>query len=143
MLFRSLDRVVDERDRRESLDLPRLDLGTGVPALNAAARVGCALCDRSDCGRRGKQRNLSVVFALQRAGQQRLGNPPLLLVEIGAEIGSEEMGGVEDAPQGYVLVKGGGIPAISVMGYNRQVSWDELLNRLKRVTQGNVKPVIQ
>jgi hypothetical protein len=54
-----------------------------------------------------------------------------------------EMGGIENAPQGYVIVKGGGIPAITVIGYNRQVSWDELLNRLKRVTQGNVKPVIQ
>ena len=48
------------------------------------------------------------------------------------------MGGVEDAPQGYVIVKGGGIPAISVLGYNRNVSWRELLARLKRVTEGNV-----
>jgi len=54
-----------------------------------------------------------------------------------------EMGGVEDAPQGYVIVKGGGIPAITVMGYNRQVNWHELLDRLRRVTQGNVKPVVQ
>ena len=44
------------------------------------------------------------------------------------------MDGVEPAPQGYVIVKGGGIPAISVIGYNREVSWDELLERLKRVT---------
>ena len=54
-----------------------------------------------------------------------------------------EMSGVEDTPQGYVIVKGGGIPAITVMGYNRQVSWDELLSRLKRVTQGGVKPIVQ
>jgi hypothetical protein len=53
------------------------------------------------------------------------------------------MDGVEPAPHGYVIVKGGGIPAISVIGYNREVSWDELLVRLKRVTQKNVKPVIQ
>lgn len=53
------------------------------------------------------------------------------------------MDGVEPAPHGYVIVQGGGIPAISVIGYNRQVSWDELLERLKRVTQKNVKPVIQ
>ena len=53
-----------------------------------------------------------------------------------------EMSGVEDLPQGYVLVKGGGIPAITVMGYNRHVDWQELLNRIKRVTQGNVKPII-
>lgn len=54
-----------------------------------------------------------------------------------------EMSGVEDAAPGYVLVKGGGIPSITVMGYNRRVSWQELLDRLKRVTQSNVKPVVK
>ncbi len=49
-----------------------------------------------------------------------------------------EMGGIANVPQGYVIVKGGGIPAISVLGYNRKVSWRELLARLKRVTEGNV-----
>jgi hypothetical protein len=49
-----------------------------------------------------------------------------------------QMGGIENVPQGYVIVKGGGIPAISVMGYNRSVGWRELLERLKRVTEGNV-----
>jgi len=33
-----------------------------------------------------------------------------------------------------------GIPAISVIGYNRHVSWQELLDRLARITQSNVKP---
>ena len=56
-----------------------------------------------------------------------------------------EMSGIEGevSSQGYVIVKGGGIPAITVMGYNRQVSWHELLDRLKRVTQGNVKPIVE
>ena len=58
-----------------------------------------------------------------------------------------EMSGVEgegsDKSQAYVIVKGGGIPAITVMGYNRQVSWQELLDRVKRVTQGNLKPIVQ
>ncbi len=56
-----------------------------------------------------------------------------------------EMSGIagEDRPQGYVIVKGGGIPAITVMGYNRQVNWRELLDRLKRVTQDNVKPIVE
>ena len=48
------------------------------------------------------------------------------------------MGGIENVPQGYVLVRGGGIPAITVLGYNRSVGWSELLARLRRVTQGNV-----
>jgi hypothetical protein len=59
------------------------------------------------------------------------------------ERGVCHMAGVEDAPQGYVIVKGGGIPALTVMGYNRAVGWDELLVRLQRVIQQNVNPVIQ
>jgi hypothetical protein len=52
------------------------------------------------------------------------------------------MDGVEPAQGGYVIVKGSGIPAITVLGYNHSVSWDELLSRLQRVTQGN-RPVIK
>ena len=44
--------------------------------------------------------------------------------------------------EGYVIVKGGGIPAITVIGYTRNVDWQELINRLRRVTQRN-EPVIQ
>ena len=54
-----------------------------------------------------------------------------------------EMGGVEAAPNGYVMVKGAGVPAISVIGYNRRVDWEELVARLKRVTEGNMKPVVE
>jgi hypothetical protein len=54
-----------------------------------------------------------------------------------------EMGGVEAAQSGYVMVKGAGIPSINVIGYNRRVDWDELLARLKRVTEGNMKPVVK
>ena len=54
------------------------------------------------------------------------------------------MGGIDEANQGtYTLVHGGGIPAISVMGYNRTVSWGDLTTRLKRVTQGNAAPIIK
>lgn len=53
------------------------------------------------------------------------------------------MSGVEDAAQGYVIVKGSGIPAITVMGYNRDVGWSDFLSRLKRVTDGNASPVIK
>ncbi|MCB5184714.1 hypothetical protein LG201_05810 [Methylobacillus gramineus] len=54
-----------------------------------------------------------------------------------------QMSGVEYTPQGYVIVKGSGIPAITVMGYNHNVGWSDLLARLKRVTEGNSKPVIK
>jgi hypothetical protein len=53
------------------------------------------------------------------------------------------MSGVENVAQGYVIVKGGGIPAISVLGYNRSVGWNELITRLKRVIQDNVSPIVK
>lgn len=54
------------------------------------------------------------------------------------------MGGVDNGNGGaYAIVKGGGVPAITVMGYNRIVSWDELVTRLKRVTQGNMQAVVK
>jgi hypothetical protein len=53
-----------------------------------------------------------------------------------------EMGGVESTAHGYIIVKGSGIPAITVMGYNQTVGWSELLARVKRVTDGNTKAVV-
>ncbi len=54
------------------------------------------------------------------------------------------MGGTDNGSGGaYVIVEGGGIPAITVMGYNRDVSWGELVTRLKRVTQGNMQAVVK
>jgi hypothetical protein len=54
-----------------------------------------------------------------------------------------QMDGVEPAKEGYVIVKGSGVPAITVLGYNHSVSWGELLSRLQRVTQGNTAPIIK
>lgn len=54
-----------------------------------------------------------------------------------------KMSGAESTPQGYIIVKGSGIPSITVMGYNQTVSWNELVDRLKRITQGNTKPIIK
>ena len=54
-----------------------------------------------------------------------------------------EMAGVESTPGGYVIVKGSGIPAITVLGYNRTVSWGELVDRIKRVIDGNTKVIIK
>ncbi len=57
------------------------------------------------------------------------------------------MGGLDDgAPAstaGYVLVRGGGIPALNVIGYNRRVDWFELIERLQRVIESNAAPVIR
>jgi hypothetical protein len=58
------------------------------------------------------------------------------------------MGGLDDAgaaagDHGYLMVKGGGLPALNVMGYNRRVSWDELVSRLQAIAAGNSRPVIE
>jgi hypothetical protein len=52
-----------------------------------------------------------------------------------------EMGGIpgETSAPGYVMVKGGGIPALSVIGYNRRVHWEELVSRLQAIIAGNSK----
>jgi hypothetical protein len=54
-----------------------------------------------------------------------------------------EMDGIESTSQGYVIVKGSGVPAITVLGYNRNVGWAELLGRIQRITDSNTKPVIK
>jgi hypothetical protein len=81
------------------------------------------------------QRSLLRFF--DQFGYDRLG------LSCRLENGVCEMDGIERAPQGYVIVKGGGVPAISVIGYNRSVSWRELVDRLKRITQDNVKPIVK
>lgn len=55
-----------------------------------------------------------------------------------------DMAGIEEAEQGYYIVKGGGglPPWINVVGYTRRVDWSELIERLKAV-QDSSGPVIQ
>jgi hypothetical protein len=42
-----------------------------------------------------------------------------------------------------VIVKGQGLPAVNVNGYSQRISWSDLLARIKRITDGNSKAVIQ
>lgn len=46
------------------------------------------------------------------------------------------MDGVDSVGQGYAIVKGSGLPRISVVGHQRQVDWPVLLARLKAATSG-------
>ncbi|MCV2218089.1 hypothetical protein [Thauera sp. Sel9] len=41
---------------------------------------------------------------------------------------------------GFPIVRGGGIPALDVIGYNRRVDWQELVDRLQRVIENNAAP---
>ena len=49
--------------------------------------------------------------------------------------GECEMGGVEPAENGYYIVKGGGIPRIDVLGYERRVDWHRFLEQIKAARQ--------
>jgi len=49
---------------------------------------------------------------------------------------------MEPATQGYYIVKGSGLPRIDVIGYNKEFSWDTLLNRLKTLAKTG-KPVFK
>ena len=54
-----------------------------------------------------------------------------------------ELGGVQDVERGFVMIKGGGVPSVNVVGYNRRVGWQELLARIQAVIDGNSKMVIK
>ncbi|TAK39455.1 MAG: hypothetical protein EPO30_02880 [Lysobacteraceae bacterium] len=60
------------------------------------------------------------------------------------------MGGLDVAPPaspgsgpGFTIVRGAGIPNLSVVGYNRLVDWPVLLERVAEIGKGNIKPVVQ
>jgi hypothetical protein len=53
-----------------------------------------------------------------------------------------QMMGLEAAGQGYYLIKGGGLPRIDVLGYNPQVNWDVLVERLGRVVSPDTSAII-
>lgn len=48
-----------------------------------------------------------------------------------------QMMGLEATGDGYYLIKGGGLPRIDVLGYNTQINWDVLVERLGRVATPN------
>lgn len=52
------------------------------------------------------------------------------------ERGICHMRGLADRDGGFLIVEGGGIPALTVIGYNREVDWRELLDRLARIRAG-------
>ena len=48
-----------------------------------------------------------------------------------------EMDGVEDRGGAYYIVKGGGVPRIDVLGFQRRVDWNTLLERLESIQSAN------
>lgn len=54
-----------------------------------------------------------------------------------------EMGGVESTSEGYIIVKGSGIPAVNVNGYTNKVSLSDLIARIKRITDSNSTVIVK
>lgn len=79
------------------------------------------------------QRSFLGVF--ERFGYKRMG------LSCRLRNGICEMDGLAEKGDGFLLIEGGGLPALSVVGYNRRVDWSVLLERLARVT--GTKPVVQ
>jgi len=53
-----------------------------------------------------------------------------------------DMDGIAPAPQGYYIVRGGGLPRIDIIGYAHEVDWHELVARLASIT-ASTEPVVQ
>ena len=59
-----------------------------------------------------------------------------------------EMGGLRDslssqAGNSFTIVEGAGLPRLNVVGFNRQVDWPTLVERVEAVGKGDVKPVVE
>jgi hypothetical protein len=53
--------------------------------------------------------------------------------------GSVQAGSEQD---GFTIVAGAGLPRLNVVGYNRDVDWPTLVERIAAVGKGDVKPVV-
>ena len=53
------------------------------------------------------------------------------------------MDGLGSAGRGFIIVEGSGLPRLTVVGFNRQVDWPTLVERLGAIGKGDVKPVVK
>jgi hypothetical protein len=54
-----------------------------------------------------------------------------------------DMGGLHSAGNSFTTVEGAGLPRLNVVGFNRQVDWPTLVERVEAVGKGDVKPVVE
>ena len=66
-------------------------------------------------------------------------------IGIGCRLANEvcAMSGLHSASNAFTIVVGAGLPRLSVVGFNRQVDWPTLVERLAAVGSGDVKPVVE
>lgn len=123
-LSRWVPLAFDAHVRSSEGDYPRTISQSAVDNITALGGAGATAAI---------QRIFLGVF--ERFGYRRIG------VSCRLRNGVCEMDGLSDRNGGFVLIEGGGVPALSVVGYNRRVDWQILLDRLARVTE--TKPVLQ
>ena len=66
----------------------------------------------------------------------RLANEVCTMAGLGDSLSSQ--GG-----NSFTIVAGAGLPRLDVVGFNRQVDWPTLVERLEAVGKGDVKPVVE
>lgn len=114
----------DAHIRSSAGDYPRVISQRAVQNITALGGPGAAAAI---------QRSFLGFF--ERFGYRRIGLSCVL------RDGVCDMDGIAPRGDGFMLIEGGGIPALSVVGYNRRVNWPELIERLRRVT--DAKPVVK
>lgn len=53
------------------------------------------------------------------------------------------MDGLGSAGRGFIIVEGAGLPRLTVVGFNREVDWPTLVERLGAIGKGDVKPIVE
>lgn len=66
-------------------------------------------------------------------------------IGIGCRLANEvcAMSGLHSANNAFTIVEGAGLPRLGVVGFNRQVDWPTLVERLTAVGSGEVEPVFE
>ncbi|HWS77098.1 MAG TPA: hypothetical protein VN205_01860 [Thermomonas sp.] len=66
-------------------------------------------------------------------------------IGIGCRLANEvcAMSGLHSASNAFTIVEGAGLPRLTVVGFNKQVDWPTLVERLAAVGSGEVKPVVE
>ena len=97
---------------------PKVPLRISQRAVDTLSSVGGGI---------GSGLQVSMLRLFESFRYQRLG------ISCQLSYGICEMDGIEDAAdgQGFLLVKGGGLPHLDVVAYNRRVDWQRLLTQLQ------------
>ena len=66
-------------------------------------------------------------------------------IGIGCRLANEvcAVSGLHSVGDGFTIVEGAGVPRLQVVGYNRNVDWPTLLERLAAAASGDVAPVVE